>query len=61
LSFLYSKKLYKVKKSAEILVARGIRQYSTFNGYIEEQGWQDIAATRWEEEKALGDRFDSLV
>ncbi|MBN1939311.1 MAG: hypothetical protein JW843_06985 [Candidatus Aminicenantes bacterium] len=28
----------------EILVARGIRQYSTFNDYVEELGCQDITA-----------------
>jgi len=37
----------------EILKERGIRQYSTFNGYIEEQGWQDVAAAGWDEQKAL--------
>jgi len=37
----------------EILVARLVHQYSTFNGFVEEQGWQDLAAARWEEQRAL--------
>lgn len=41
------------RRIREILVARGIRQYSTFNGYIEERDWQDIAAAGWDEQRAL--------
>jgi hypothetical protein len=37
----------------EILKVRDIPSYSTFNGYVEEQGWQDIAAAGWEEQRAL--------
>ncbi len=49
------------RRIREILVARGIRQYATFNGYIEEQGWQDLAAAGWTEQKALLKEVLSLL
>lgn len=41
------------RRMREVLVARGVRQYSTFNGYIEERDWQDIAYAQWQEQRAL--------
>lgn len=45
--------LEQCRRIREILVAMGIRQYSTFNGYIEEQGRQDVAAARWDEQSGF--------
>jgi len=44
------------RRIREILIARGVRQYSTFNGYIEEKDWQDLTAAGWEKQKALAEK-----
>jgi hypothetical protein len=44
------------RKMREEMKLRGIKQYSTFNGYVENPGWQDISAARWEIQRALGGR-----
>ena len=36
-----------------ILKARGIKQFSIFNGYIEGIAWQDLTQAKWTEQKAL--------
>ncbi|MCK9604196.1 MAG: hypothetical protein M0R66_07555 [Candidatus Omnitrophica bacterium] len=41
----------------QYMIAHGLAQYETFNGYTEGREWQDIGRAKWDEQRALSGKI----